>query len=71
LDTDEDEYIAEMRVKGSLNYIAGGLALEFLQFSPKAKSIFAWRQVKMSIITYFIGLILGGLAVYLIDLKGV
>jgi hypothetical protein len=60
----ENEYISEIKLKGDMDYIAGGLALEFLQFSPKVQHMIRWKQTKMFLIGYFIGLLLGVLAMY-------
>jgi len=60
----ENEYISEMKLKGDMDYIAGGLALEFLQFSPKVQHMLKWKQTKMFLIGYFIGLFLGVLVMY-------
>jgi hypothetical protein len=61
----ENEYISEMKLKGNMDYIAGGLALEFLQFSPKVQRMIKWKQTKMFLIGYLIGLFLGALVMLL------
>lgn len=69
--TQDDEYITEMKLEGDMNYLAGGLALEFLQFSPKVRHMFRWKRVKMFLTGYFIGIFFGAIAVYLLKVPRV
>jgi hypothetical protein len=61
---DGGEYVMEMKLEGDMNYLAGGLALEFLEFAPKIKLLFKWKRVKMLLAGYFLGLLLGAFATY-------
>jgi hypothetical protein len=64
----ENEYISEMKLKGDMNYLAGGLALEFLQFSPKVQHMIRRKQIKMFLVGYFVGLVLNVLAMYFLKI---
>jgi hypothetical protein len=58
-------YKSEMDVEGPAGYIMGGLALEFLQHSPQVRMMLGLQKFKMSVATYFIGLLMGALIMYI------
>jgi hypothetical protein len=59
----DEEYSMDMELKGSLDCIAGSLALEFMQLSPRLRQMIKRNLAKMFLAGYFVGLIFGILAV--------
>jgi hypothetical protein len=54
-----DEYTVKMKLRTYFDILAGGLALEFLQYSSKVRHLIIKKQLKLFLIGYIIGLLFG------------